>query len=109
MEFDKPQYVSIGKRKKCECKAIEFFAKRELKKKQKFVGINGTGFFDWQNSKATLSTQKNVKTESVQTNFMEWEDRTSGEVMENGFLSLHVEGHLVQFEKVDKAIDLENI
>ncbi len=107
IEFDNNQILQLGVGSEVLCKGVQFHAKRTLAKKQKFVGINGTGFFDWQQSKATLPPQANIKTDAVQTNFMEWEDRETDDFDESGFLNIKIVGHNSQFELVEDAVDME--
>ena len=109
IEFGRPQTVRIEEGRAVECKGIEFSARRAVAKKHKFVGINGTGFFDWQRSKATLSPQQSIVTDAVQTNFMEWEDRDNDEFSEVGLLSVRIITYSAQFEPVENAIDLESL
>lgn len=109
VDFKDNQLVYITKNKSHVCKGLEFRAKKALAKKQKFVGINGTGFFDWQKSKATMPAQKNIRTDNVQIDFMEWDDRTSDEIDENGFLHITIVAHSAQFEIIKDAIDLDTL
>jgi len=109
IEFENFQNINIDDKENYICKGIDFHAKRSLAKKQKFVGINGAGFFDWQRSKATLPAQDNIRTDVVETNFMEWEDRHTDEFEKSGFLSIKIVGHLSQFVLVQNAIDLESL
>lgn len=109
IEFESNQALQLGGGIEVLCKGVQFHAKRALAKKQKFVSINGTGFFDWQQSKATLPPQENIKTDTVQANFMEWEDRVSDDFDESGFLNIKVVGHNSQFEFSEDAIDIETL
>lgn len=107
IKFESNQTLLLGDGFEVLCKGVQFHAKRELAKKQKFVGINGTGFFDWQQSKATLPPQTNINTDKVQTNFMEWDDRLIENPDESGFLSVKLIGHSDQFGFLEDVIDLE--
>ena len=98
-----------GDREVFKCRGLKFHAKRVLAKKQKFVGINGTGFFDWQKGKATMPAQKNIKTDAVQMNFMDWDDRIGNDFGGSGFLYITFVGHNAQFEMVSNAIDLKQL
>jgi len=107
IEFETVQNIKVNYEEEFVCRGIEFYAERSLVKKQKFVGINGVGFFDWQQSRATLPAQKNIRTDSVQTNFMDWEDRKKDELNNSGFLDIKIIGHNSQFEFIQDVIDLE--
>ncbi len=85
---------------------MQFYANRGLIKKQKFVGINGVGFFDWQKEKATLPSQENIKTDLVKANFMEWEDKISDESESSEFIKIEITLHCAQFEMIENVVNL---
>ncbi len=109
LNFDREQSVQVSAQEILVCKGLEFHAKRSIAKKQKFVGINGTGFFDWQNSRATIPPQDTIKSDIVDANFMDWDDRDENNIEEAGFMTFNIVGHNSQLELVVDAIDLENL
>lgn len=105
--FEKDQIVELDK--KHLCKGLQFAAERGIDKKRKFVGINADGFFDWQNSKVTIPPQENIMTDSVQANFMDWEDRVNDDFGKSDFINVRMTIQSIQFEKIENAIDLEQL
>ncbi len=106
LNFDSDQSVQVSDGEILVCKGLEFRAKRSIAKKQKFVGINGSGFFDWQNSRATLPPQNNIKSDLVDADFMDWDDRDESNIKETGFMTFEIVGHNSQLDVIDDAIDL---
>lgn len=109
LEFEKNQSVFVTESESYVCSGLQLHAKRTLVKKQKFVGINGTGFFDWQQSKATMPPQTQIKTDAVQTNLMEWDDRNTDELGNSDFLNIQIIGHSNQFEYKEDTIELDQL
>lgn len=109
VDFDNNQVVNIGNNISRICKGLEFHAKKSLSKRKKFVGIKGAGFFDWQRSKATLPAQQSVKSDTVETNFMEWEERTSDEINDDGLLHILFVAHSAQLKYIENAINLDDL
>lgn len=110
VQFDQNQNVEIAPGQNFLCKGISFYALRAVAKKKRFVGINGTGFFDWQKNKATLPAQDNIKTDAVETDFMKWEDRQDDhDALEGGFLNIKIVGFNEQFKLVGDMIELEKL
>ncbi len=107
VEFQNNQLVTVSDGETVKCRGLEFGAKRVKQKKQKFVGINGVGFFDWQTSRATLPPQNDIKLDPFQANFMEWEERVTDEFGHSGFLEITFVGINDQFKLIEGAIDLE--
>lgn len=107
--FDEHQLVQISESESYLCNGLEFRAKRGLLKKQLFVGINGTGFYDWQKSQATVPPKTEIVTDAVPTDFTEWEDRESDDLDNSGFISIKIIAHVAQFEQVDDVIDLDSL
>ncbi len=109
VKFEKPQTVCVRENECYECDGLAFHAFRIADKKEKLVGWSGTGFYDWQNSKVSLPPKGNIKSYSVPVNFLEWEDRKNDDVSTEGFLTMKIIAHNVQFEMIEDAIDLEII
>lgn len=107
--FENNQLVHINDSEFFECKGLEFRAERGIYKKQKFVGINGAGFVDWQNNKATMPPQDNIHTDAVQTDFMDWDERLSDSISGDNFLNVKIIMSSIQFEKIENSIDLDNL
>ncbi len=105
--FDSPPVeIDIGNNRIIECNGIEFHAHRKLSKKILHVGLSGNGFFNWQNNKATVPPNTTLLSESVSTNFLEWEDRTNDNFNENALINIKIEAH-ISIETIENAIDLD--
>jgi len=106
-EFDNHQLVEVSDGENYLCKGLIFRANRGMTKKQFFVGIKGTGFFDWQKSQATIPPNSQVVTDGVPMDFTQWEERESEEKEEAGFLIVKIIAHSMQFSTIDDVIDLD--
>lgn len=106
IEFNTDQVVDIGGGREYRCRGVEMHAKRSLARKEKFVGMNGTGFFDWQKSRVTLPPKTTITSDSVPVDFEEWEERIDREVDQSGFLHITIVAHSA-IQRTEGAIDLE--
>lgn len=107
--FDDPQLVEYKNGKFVKCKGFVFRALRAVSKKKKFVGLNGDGFFDWQKGKAKFPPGKTVSTDAVESNFMDWDERESGESAPLDIISVRLIAHNDQFPYVKNAIQLDEL
>lgn len=107
-DFETDQLVDIRDGEQYICSGIEFHAKRGLLKKERFVGMNGTGIFDWQQSKVTIPPKTTIAGDAVPTNFMEWDDRKSDREENPGFLQVTIVAHNA-LQRTDNPIPLDQI
>ncbi|MEW8394385.1 MAG: restriction endonuclease [Candidatus Thiodiazotropha sp.] len=108
-QFETPQEVFVGDTESYLCSAIDFAAHRKLDQRQREVGWNGTGFYDWQKTEATFAPGSTMKSHSVPADFHSWEKRNKDNDQEHGVTTLTVIAHLLQLEKIEGAIDLDNL
>jgi hypothetical protein len=107
-QFENPQMVAVREGEEYLCTAIEFFAERICDKRERRVGISGTGFFNWQKKQATFAPGSTIVTDAVPTDFMQWESRTELPKESSGFLEFRL---IVQagLKRVADAIDLDRL
>lgn len=92
-DFDADQLVEVREGEHYLCKGVEFHAKRGLMEKERFVGVNGTGLFDWQQSRVTVPPKTTITGDAVPTDFAKWDDRTSDRGDNPGFLQVRIVAH----------------
>lgn len=109
IEFDSPQLVSTSNTTSYICKGIEFHAERAIMHKQKFVGLHGSGFYDWQSKAATFVPDDKIATSPVPTDFDQWESANSDEENKSGLLEIKLIVSMKQFDQVADVVDLETI
>lgn len=107
-EFETDQEVSVSDDESYLCRGVEFHAWRGLKKKERFVGMNGTGLFDWQQSKITVPPKVTLTGDSVPTNFDQWDERDLVREENPGFLQITIVAHNA-LERADNPIALDKI
>jgi hypothetical protein len=106
--FDKPQTVTVREGEQYECSAITFSAERICQKLERYVGISGTGFFNWLEQKVTFPLGAQIRTDGVPMDFAEWEPRTDQQRPATGFLDVKLEVHST-FERIPDAIQLDTL
>jgi len=109
VEFDAHQTVYVNNAESYKCYAIDFSAYRAVDRREKIVGMSGTGFFDWQKSQATFPAGANITSHAVKADFVNWDKRTEENDRDNGFVIMTFIVHMSQFEKNDDAIDLDSL
>lgn len=105
-EFDTPQVVEIKSGIERLCIAISFKAERVCDKLERLVGINGTGFFNWNSKQATFPPGASIMTDAVPTDFTQWKPRSEGTRQPSGFIEVHLTGRASNFERVEDALNL---
>lgn len=108
LEFDRPQLVGVGAGKEVTCVAISFEAEQACDKFERFVGINGTGFFDWQTKRVTVPPGAIIASDWLPTDFSQWQPRTERRDEKNGFLQCHMTAR-VALTQIDDAIELDRL
>ena len=106
-EFKKPIDVFVSESESYLCFAIDFAAHRAINKREKYVGWNGTGFYDWQRSQATFAPGSTVKSHAVPMDLLSWEKCEGEENNNHGFIVMKIIAHSAQMERVEDAIDLD--
>lgn len=108
-QFETPREVFVSKSESYLCSAIDFSAYRELDQREREVGWNGTGFYDWQKTQATFAPGSKMKSHSVPADFHSWEKRNKDTDQDHGFITMRIIAHSLQLEKIEDAIDLDNL
>lgn len=106
-EFDTPQIVEIQSGIERLCTAISFKAERVCDKLERLVGINGTGFFNWNSKQATFPPGATITTDAVPTDFTQWKPRSEGTRQPSGFIEIHLTARSSNFERVEDALNLD--
>jgi hypothetical protein len=104
--FDMPQIVTVREGEQYECSAITFSAERICQKLERYVGISGTGFFNWLEQKATFPPGAHIRTDGVPMDFADWQPRNDQQSPATGFLNVRLEVHST-FAQVLDAIQLD--
>lgn len=107
IQFDEPQIVEIMPGIECLCTAVSFKAERVCVKLERLVGINGTGFFNWNSKQATFPPGAVIRTDAVPTDFTQWKPRSEGTKQHSGFIEAHLTARTSNFERIDDALDLD--
>jgi hypothetical protein len=107
--FDVPQTVEIRPGEHYLCVAIGFNAERVCEKRERLVGISGTGFFNWNSQQVTFPPGATIATDGVPTDFNQWSPRSDGVRKPSGFLEFHLEARAVAFARVADAIELDKL
>jgi len=108
-EFEKPHKVQINSSQSYECTGIEFHAERVKDKREKFVGMSGTGFYDWQKEQVSMPKETTISSHGIPIDFHNWPTRASDEFENNGFLQGKLSASMVQFEFTEDVIDIGSI
>lgn len=106
--FDQPQIVVVGETAEHLCSGISFMAEQVCDKLERLVGINGTGFFDWQTNRATFPPDSKIRSDAVSLDFRQWQPRSEQAKGPTGFIEFRLVVH-VAHDRVLDAIDLEKL
>lgn len=109
VEFDNLQSVTVREGVEHLCTAISFRAHRECDKRERLVGINGTGFFDWQTQEATFPPGATIATDAVPMDLTQWKPRINQAKDPMGFLEIRLEARSRQFDRIPDAISLDQL
>jgi len=109
VEFETPQMIAVRPGEEYLCAAISFRAERVCDKFERFVGISGTGFLNWNSKQATFPSGSQIKSDVVPMDFSQWQPRTDRPKEPSGFLEIRLEGRSVQFERIPDAIALDRL
>lgn len=90
-------------------KAITFNALREYKKKRKWIQVNGDGFYHWNENKLTVPPKGKVTTNSIRTDFSDWEDYDGDIPPSKGVLDWRLKIYFKHFDPNKSVIDLSNL
>lgn len=105
IDFSEPQDVDLGSGVTVKCSGLELHAERVMQLKKKFVGITGTGFYDWQAKTATFAQGSEIASSAVTTDFNAWEDaHDAAESLGSFTFKLIVS--MKQFEHVPGVVDI---
>lgn len=107
--FETPQHVSVHPGREYLCKAIDFRAERLCDKLERVAGITSSGFYDW-NAKTATFPPGQIVMEPVPVDWSQWQPRSeSAKRPRSGFMEFRLQCHLVQFERVPDAIQLDTL
>jgi hypothetical protein len=110
VEFNDPQMVEFGDGSKHLCRAMSFQAERVCDKYQRLVGINGTGFYNWNSMQATFPAGASIQSDAVPMDFSQWQPRGEAPQESNsGFLFVRLYMRAIQFERIADAIALDKL
>ena len=109
VKFEKNQVINLGDGQKFECTGLLLGAERTVDKRRKFIGINGTGFLDWQKQQVMYPAGAILTSETVGIDFNDWEVRDSDEIEANGLIHISLTAFDSQFEYVNNPIALDLI
>lgn len=107
--FDVPQVVEVKPGVERLCTAVAFKAERVCEQLEYRVGMNAEGFFNWNTSQATFPPGVVITTDSVPTDFTQWQPRCDETWTKSGFLELHVTAKGSSFIRVADALDLDGL
>jgi len=93
IEFTNDQSLSLDAERVYVCRGVAFGAKRALARKERFVGVKGTGFFDWQQRQITLQPHATITSDAVPTDFSQWNDRVEREPDRSGSIQITLVAH----------------
>lgn len=102
------QLIEVRENEQYLYSGVEFHAKRGVMEKERFVGMNGTGFFDWQQSKVTFPAKTTITGDAVPMDFAQWDDRPSDTGSNPVFLQVKIIAHNA-LERADDPIVLDQI
>jgi hypothetical protein len=105
--FDTPQIVEIKPGIERLCIGASFKAERVCDKLERLVGINGTGFFNWNSKQATFPPGATITTDAVPMDFTQWTPRSEGIRQPSGFIECHFTACASNFERVEDALNLD--
>lgn len=105
--FDSHQNVEITSGEFYLCSAISFKAERVCEKLERLVGIRGSGFYDWNSRIANFPPGTNIKTESVTTDFSQWNKRAENQGFSSGFIQLHIIVNELRSDFIESAAALD--
>lgn len=106
--FNEPQTVVVREGEEYQCSAISFGAERVCDQLERYVGISGTGFYNWLEKQATFPPGTEIHTNAVPMDFAQWQPRGSQQKPATGFLEVKLVAHSV-FERVPDAIQLDKL
>lgn len=107
--FDEPQLVTIQDGTSYLCSAISFSAERVCERLERFVGISGAGFYNWQKKQAMFPPNSQIVTDAVPMDFTQWKPRTERQAATPGFIELTLSGNLSTFERVPDVLPLDTL
>lgn len=108
--FDTPQLAELQPGFEVLCQGISFKAERVQDKLQRLVGLNGTGFYNWNSQIATFPPGTTIQTDPVPTDdFSSWSPRSDEKMPPSGFIDFHMNVTQQTFEYVTDALDLGNL
>ncbi len=108
-KFDIPQMISVRDGEEYLCTGITFMAERVCDMLERFVGLSGTGFFDWEAKQATFAPGSTVKTDAVPMDFSQWQPRSERARKPTGFIEVRMTVRSVDFEYVPNAIEVDRL
>lgn len=106
--FETDQRVRVSEDESYLCSGVEFHAWRGLMRKERFVGMNGTGLFDWQQSKVTVPPKATITGDAVPTDFEQWDDRDMSREDNAGFLQITIVAHNA-LQRAENPIALDKL
>ena len=104
--FEVPRLVSVRPGVEVLCSGLRFHAERLCDKLERFVGINGAGFYNWREGTATFPPGQLLSDPVPVDDFSQWQPRGEGSRRPSGFGQFQLTASALQFERVVDAIDL---
>lgn len=110
ISFEHNQHISISDSIRVECIGVEFSALRSCQYKEKFVGLSGDAFFDWQNSHIRYPAGAKLVSQVIDTHSISgWDSKKSNRKEGECFFQAKFILHSKQFAKVDGVIPLQTL
>jgi len=105
--FETHQLVQTDPNTELLCSGMSFCAELVLEKLERLVGINGTGFFNWNTKEATFPAGSTIMTDGVSMDFSQWVPRNDEKWKPSGFIEIHLCATSLLFERVENVIGLD--
>lgn len=103
--FDRPQMLDVAGVDYL-CAGLQFSAERKVARLEYFVGINGDGFYDWQNNQIRFPANSEIISDAVPMDMSKWQPKQVRPPGVNNWINATIlGGHPVA--RFENAIDLE--
>ena len=108
VQFSSPRYIQLDYDRSCLCAGFSFKVNRIIDKREKLIGMSGAGFYDWQTQHAKIPPATTIVSHPIPFDVLSWPERNSDE-RDGSFLNLTLVSEMVQFDKVDGALNFDDL
>ena len=110
LTFKNPQKINLYDDINVNCLSINFKVLKKIDKRQKFIGISGDAFYDWQTGQMSFPAGVELVTDAVSIEEVsKWESKNEKSEFQNEFIYAKIDLVVKQFSYIEDIIEIDKL